>query len=74
VPNNPVQIENLSCGRGQPLAVIAGPCVIDSRDLIMEIAEQLKTVCDQLNLPLIFKASFDKANRTSLNSYRGVGL
>jgi 2-dehydro-3-deoxyphosphooctonate aldolase (KDO 8-P synthase) len=74
VPNNPVQLENLTCGRGQPLAVIAGPCVIDSRDLMMEIAEQLKTVCDQLNLPLIFKASFDKANRTSLNSYRGVGL
>ena len=74
MPNNPVQIENLTCGRGQPLAIIAGPCVIDGRDLMMEIAEQLKTVCGELNLPLIFKASFDKANRTSLNSYRGVGL
>lgn len=54
--------------------VIAGPCVIDGRDLMMEIAENLKKVCEQLNLPLIFKASFDKANRTSLDSYRGVGL
>jgi 2-dehydro-3-deoxyphosphooctonate aldolase (KDO 8-P synthase) len=74
VPNNPVQIENLSCGTGQPLLVIAGPCVIDGRDLMLRIAEDLKKVCDGLNLGLIFKASFDKANRTSLNSYRGVGL
>ncbi len=48
--------------------------MIESRDLVFEIAEKLKTVTDSLNLPLIFKASFDKANRTSLNSYRGVGL
>jgi len=54
--------------------IIAGPCVIDGRDLMLEIAEALKSACDELNLPLIFKASFDKANRTSLNSYRGVGL
>lgn len=74
MPNNPVQIENLTVGTGHPLLVIAGPCVIDGRDLMMEIAEKLKTDCEDLNLPLIFKASFDKANRTSLNSYRGVGL
>lgn len=54
--------------------VIGGPCVIDSRDLMLEIAESLKSVCERLNLGLIFKASFDKANRTSLSSYRGVGL
>ncbi|MFK7769816.1 MAG: 3-deoxy-8-phosphooctulonate synthase [Mariniblastus sp.] len=72
--NNPVEIENLRCGPDQPLMVIAGPCVIDGRDLVMEIAEQLKKVCEELDLPLIFKASFDKANRTSLDSYRGVGL
>jgi 2-dehydro-3-deoxyphosphooctonate aldolase (KDO 8-P synthase) len=48
--------------------------VIDDRDGVMAIAESLKSVCQELNLPLIFKASFDKANRTSLNSYRGVGL
>ena len=78
MPNNPVQIEspntNLKCGAGHPLQVIAGPCVIDGRDLMLEIADALKQACEQLNLPLIFKASFDKANRTSLNSYRGVGL
>jgi 2-dehydro-3-deoxyphosphooctonate aldolase (KDO 8-P synthase) len=74
VPNNPVMIENLACGAGKPLLVIAGPCVIDDRDLMLRIAEELKQTCEDLNLPLIFKASFDKANRTSLNSYRGVGL
>ena len=74
MPNNPVEIENLRCGPDQSLLVIAGPCVIDGRDLMLEIAEQLKIACSELDLPLIFKASFDKANRTSLNSYRGVGL
>jgi len=74
VPNNPAIIENLACGPGEPLLVIAGPCVIDDRDLVLKIAEQLKQTCEAVNLPLIFKASFDKANRTSLNSYRGVGL
>jgi 2-dehydro-3-deoxyphosphooctonate aldolase (KDO 8-P synthase) len=56
------------------LTVIAGPCVIDGRDLMLQVAEHLKTVCEPLNVNLIFKASFDKANRTSLDSYRGVGL
>ena len=72
--NPSAQIGDIECGSGQPLLVIAGPCVIESRDLVFEIAEKLKSVTDSLNLPLIFKASFDKANRTSLNSYRGVGL
>ncbi len=74
MPNNPAIIANLACGVGKPLLVIAGPCVIDDRDLVLTIAEELKRTCELLNLPLIFKASFDKANRTSLNSYRGVGL
>lgn len=72
--NNPIAINNLNCGTGHPLLIIAGPCVIDRRDLMLEIAESLKSVCQRLDLPLIFKASFDKANRTSLNSYRGVGI
>ena len=72
--NNPAQIGKLKCGVDQPLCVIAGPCVIDGRDLMMSIAESLKTACAELDLPLIFKASYDKANRTSLDSYRGVGL
>lgn len=74
MPNNPVQIDNLNLGAGHPLVLIAGPCVIDGRDLTLQIAETLKKVCDELKFGLIFKASFDKANRTSLNSYRGVGL
>jgi 2-dehydro-3-deoxyphosphooctonate aldolase (KDO 8-P synthase) len=73
--NNSVTIGNqITCGDRSPLLILAGPCVIDGEDLTLEIAQQLKTVCQRLDLPLIFKASFDKANRTSLNSYRGVGL
>ena len=72
--NPSAEIGDIQCGCSHPLLVIAGPCVIESRELLLEIAEKLKSVTDSLNLPLIFKASFDKANRTSLNSYRGVGL
>ncbi len=74
VTNNPIQIEDVSCGADQPLMVVAGPCVLEDVDSAMSIAETLQAVCQELNLGLIFKASFDKANRTSLNSYRGVGL
>jgi len=74
VLNPSAEIGDIQCGCSHPLLVIAGPCVIESRELVLEIAEKLKSVTDSLNLPLIFKASFDKANRTSLNSYRGVGL
>ena len=71
----PVQIGKFKCGDvDNPLTVIAGPCVIESRDLTLRIAESLKNVCEQLCLPLVFKASFDKANRTSAGSARGVGL
>ena len=72
--NNPVEIADLKCGDGQPLLIIAGPCVLESSPLALQIASELKSVCEQLQLPLVFKASFDKANRTSLDSYRGVGL
>ena len=74
MPQNPIQIAGLKCGENNPLLVIAGPCVIEDQDLTLEIAKRLKGTCEALNLGLIFKASFDKANRTSLNSYRGVGL
>lgn len=56
------------------LFVIAGPCVIESRDLCLRIAEHLKSVCDPLGVDYIFKASFDKANRSSGSSFRGPGL
>jgi len=57
-----------------PLFVIAGPCVIESLDLCVQIAHHLKRTCDALNVPYIFKASFDKANRSANSSFRGPGL
>jgi len=74
VPANPLNFENFSCGTGRPLLVIAGPCVIENELLTLQIAGHLVEVCQRLGLPLIFKASFDKANRTSLQSYRGLGI
>jgi 2-dehydro-3-deoxyphosphooctonate aldolase (KDO 8-P synthase) len=70
-----VQItERISCGDGQPLVWIAGPCVIESPELTLAVAEALASLAQTLNLPLIFKASFDKANRSSGKSFRGPGL
>jgi 2-dehydro-3-deoxyphosphooctonate aldolase (KDO 8-P synthase) len=68
-----VQIANLQLGGGE-LVMIAGPCVIEDAGLTLEIAHTLKGYADELALPLIFKASYDKANRTSLASFRGPGL
>jgi len=59
---------------GRDLLVIAGPCVIESEALCLEVAEALKGITTQLRLPFVFKASFDKANRTALDSFRGPGL
>src|SRR5208282_6741 len=71
---NPVTIGPYYCGRGQSLLVIAGPCVIESEELTLSIATCLKQISQELSVPLIFKASFDKANRTSVDSYRGQGM
>jgi len=69
-----VRVGKLKIGEGQPLAVIAGPCVIESEAHALKMAERLSTVAGDLHLPYIFKASYDKANRTSLGSYRGPGF
>ncbi len=69
-----VQIGNVVCGGARPLVWIAGPCVIESHGLTLSIAAELRRVADRLKLPLVFKASFDKANRTSGKSFRGPGL
>jgi len=61
-------------GLDQPLFLIAGPCVIESRELVLRTAERLRTICQQLDMPFIFKASFDKANRSSGESFRGLGM
>jgi 2-dehydro-3-deoxyphosphooctonate aldolase (KDO 8-P synthase) len=70
----PVAIGDIVCGPGRPLLWIAGPCVIESHDLTLRIADTLRQLADRLELPLVFKASFDKANRTSGQSFRGPGL
>jgi 2-dehydro-3-deoxyphosphooctonate aldolase (KDO 8-P synthase) len=74
MPENPATIGPFRCGRGQPLLVIAGPCVLETEDLALRIAGRLKDLAAELSVPLVFKASFDKANRTSVASYRGPGL
>jgi 2-dehydro-3-deoxyphosphooctonate aldolase (KDO 8-P synthase) len=74
MPENPATIGALRCGRGQPLLLIAGPCVIENEELTLSIAGRLKQIAAELALPLVFKASFDKANRTSVAAFRGPGL
>lgn len=73
-PMQTVSVGDQKCGPGQPLLWIAGPCVIESHDLTLAIAEELRAMADRLGVPLVFKASFDKANRTSMKSFRGPGL
>jgi 2-dehydro-3-deoxyphosphooctonate aldolase (KDO 8-P synthase) len=70
---NMANINDILIGPGHPLLLIAGPCVIEDADRTHAIAAHLKALCAKLGLPLIFKASYDKANRTSLNAYRGPG-
>lgn len=69
-----VRLGKLILGRGQPLFIIAGPCVIESERHAMKMAERLSAVARDLGAPYIFKASYDKANRTSARSFRGPGL
>ncbi len=73
-PHNPAAIGPYRCGKGQPLLVIAGPCVLEEESQAMAIAEHLKLLGGSYPVQVVFKASFDKANRTSVLSYRGPGL
>jgi 2-dehydro-3-deoxyphosphooctonate aldolase (KDO 8-P synthase) len=66
--------DQLQVGDGQPLLLVAGPCVIETEDVCLRIARRLRDLCARLGLGYVFKASFDKANRTSLSAYRGPGL
>jgi 2-dehydro-3-deoxyphosphooctonate aldolase (KDO 8-P synthase) len=70
----PFQIGSVRFGPGELLFLIAGPCVIEGEQPCYQLAEQLKHLTTEKKIPFIFKASFDKANRTSLKSYRGPGL
>ena len=69
-----VDIGNIKISNESPLLLIAGPCVIESKTLAEEVAGTLKEITDRLSVPFIYKSSFDKANRTSLKSYRGPGI
>lgn len=69
-----IRIDNIKAGgTNQPL-IIAGPCVIENEDITFHTAKRLKDICYAIGLPLVFKSSYDKANRSSLSSYRGIGL
>ena len=69
-----IQLQDIQVGRDAPLCVIAGPCVAESRELCLDLGERVRDRCRALGLGYIFKASYDKANRTSIHSDRGPGL
>jgi 2-dehydro-3-deoxyphosphooctonate aldolase (KDO 8-P synthase) len=71
---NPVRVGSLSIGGGRPLAFILGPCVIESASHALETASAIRDIAARCGVPAIFKASYDKANRTSISSFRGPGL
>ena len=69
-----ITIGSVKVGGGRPLALIAGPCVIENETATLRCAERLMTICNGVSISLIFKASYDKANRTSISAYRGPGM
>lgn len=70
----PVKIGNLTVGKNSPLFLISGPCVIEDKETTLTVARFLQGLAQRLNIPVIFKSSYDKANRTSVDSFRGPGL
>jgi 2-dehydro-3-deoxyphosphooctonate aldolase (KDO 8-P synthase) len=71
---HPVELGSFVVGGGAPLLLIAGPCVVESEDLALEVARCVKAIADRVGVAYLFKASYDKANRTSIRSFRGPGL
>lgn len=69
-----ISIGNIKIGNELPFVLIAGPDSIESEDHALMMATKINSICDDLGIPYIFKASFDKANRTSVKSFRGVGV
>jgi 2-dehydro-3-deoxyphosphooctonate aldolase (KDO 8-P synthase) len=69
-----ISLRNVKIGGNRPLALIAGPCVIENEAATLRCAERLLTICNGISVPLVFKASYDKANRTSVSAFRGPGL
>jgi 2-dehydro-3-deoxyphosphooctonate aldolase (KDO 8-P synthase) len=74
MPAATVAVGPVRVGAGQPLALIAGPCVIEGEEFTLRVAERVQAICQRAGFPLIFKASYDKANRSSGRSFRGPGL
>ncbi|MBU0682695.1 MAG: 3-deoxy-8-phosphooctulonate synthase [Candidatus Omnitrophota bacterium] len=71
---NFVEVKGIKIGKNQPLVLIAGPCVIESEEIAMQHARAIKEITEDLKIPFIFKASYDKANRSSISSFRGPGI
>lgn len=69
-----INSDQFMIGTGQPLLLLAGPCVLESEEIGWQVASEMKRICGNLGITYVFKASFDKANRTSLSSFRGPGL
>ena len=69
-----VKVGDYLVGQGNPLMLMAGPCVLEGYERSLMIGKKAKAICDELGIPYVFKASFDKANRSSLSSYRGLGM
>jgi 2-dehydro-3-deoxyphosphooctonate aldolase (KDO 8-P synthase) len=69
-----IEVKNVKIGGGLPLVLIAGPCAIESESLLRDVGQGLKEICGSLGIPLIFKTSYDKANRSSHNAFRGPGV
>jgi 2-dehydro-3-deoxyphosphooctonate aldolase (KDO 8-P synthase) len=69
-----VRVGGVTFGGGAPFALIAGPCVVESRDHALDHAAALKEICNEVGVPLVYKSSYDKANRTSIESFRGLGM
>ena len=69
-----MKLAGATIGNRQPLFLIAGPCVIETEEMVLEVARQLAAIAARLGIPYVFKASFDKANRTSGTAPRGPGL
>lgn len=69
-----VKVANYEVGQGHPMLLMAGPCVLEGYERSLMIGKRAKAICEELGIPYVFKASFDKANRSSINSFRGPGL
>ncbi len=69
-----VTVQKIKIGSGNPLVLIAGPCVVENRDMIFSTAEKIKSICEKYQTPIIFKSSYKKANRTSMSGFVSIGM